>query len=131
MPQTIINETIKFSEGPACVKQSVYVKLVCVNGDTHYGSNEMKETSITTCPRVELNYPTGEGYHHCKDTCKQEFHAERQAIQRAREAGSDTTGASIYLVGHYYCCDDCTVAMKIAGIKNVFFVEDNYRELVL
>jgi len=123
MKKYIIDNADKLAFGTACIKQPVHAMLVLCNGTEFFGSNEMKECGITTCPRVELNYPTGEGYHHCKETCKQNYHAEVSAIMRAKKTGMDISGSTMYLTGHYYCCDNCTLEMKKAGVKKVIFVD--------
>lgn len=103
-----------------CVKQPVYALIVATNGTHHFGSNWMTNQDVTVCPRVELNCVSGQGYHLCKEVCNQDFHAERFAIQLCT---SDTAGATLYLTGHTYCCDDCIAAMKAAGIAKAIVID--------
>lgn len=101
--------------GFVCTKQSVNV--IIINKDNNYvlGSNNINNY-VEICPRVKENYPTGQGYHLCKEICNQNNHAEQDAIAKAKELGIDIEGADLYLIGHTYFCDACTEAMKNAKI---------------
>jgi len=66
------------------------------------------------CPRK--NMKTGEGYELCKSICGQKSHAEVDACQKA---GEGARGAALYLIGHYYCCDNCKRVMDSYGIARV------------
>ena len=70
------------------------------------------------CPRKDM--PTGVGYELCKDVCKQHAHAEVDACEKA---GTLAREATLYLIGHYYCCDDCKKVMKEAGIKKIIICD--------
>jgi len=74
-----------------------------------------------TCPRKGLK--TGEGYELCKDVCQQANHAEVDACMNAED---NARGATLYLIGHYYCCDNCKKIMKQFGIKNVVICDKNH-----
>ena len=65
---------------------------------------------------------TGEGYELCKSICKQKYHAEVDACLKAGEAAQ---GATLILIGHSYCCDDCKRVMKEHGIKEIKIVDLN------
>lgn len=55
-------------------------------------------------------YPTGEGYELCEG-CDYPNHAEVKALR-----GIDAKGATMYLFGHYYACDNCDEVIKNAGV---------------
>jgi len=130
MKKYIVNNTKKRSLGVACLKQPVYAMLVTADNKEYFGSNEMKASCVTVCPREELNLPSGVGYHHCKETCQQDEHAEREAINRAKADGVDTVGSTIFLVGHHYCCDECMDKMKKAGVSKVVFIDTGKEEII-
>ncbi len=122
MKEYIVRNVKELSSGEACLKQPVYAMLVTKNGNEYFGSNEMK-ACVTSCPREELNLPSGQGYEHCKETCKQDFHAEDEAVKRANFYEADTNGSTMYLVGHHYCCDNCMNVMKKAGVEKVVYID--------
>jgi len=123
----IIENVQKLNSGEACLKQPVYAMLVTIDGKEYFGSNEMK-ACVTICPREELNLPSGEGYHHCKETCKQDYHGEHEAVKRATTDNAKTKDSVMYLVGHHYCCDNCMSVMKKAGVKKVIYVDTKKEE---
>lgn len=101
-----------------CVKQSVEAMLVLADGTKLYGSNA-QYTDCSVCPRVTHNES---GYELCDTDCKQVNHAERDAIHRAHSLGLDMKGSSMYLTGHWVCCDECRLVMKLNGIKEAILV---------
>ncbi len=74
------------------------------------------------CERIRLNIPTGQGYELC-DGCSPKNHSESKAVADAKEHGHDTTGADLYLWGHWWCCEPCWGSMTAAGIAKVFLLE--------
>lgn len=119
MKDYIITEALKSAAGYSpCIKQSVYV-MIEKDGNQIFGMNKMMNDEITECPRDLQGYVSGAGYHLCEDICKQDFHAEVDAIKNAEEVGMDIQGAKLTLVGHTYCCDDCQNAMDTAGIEEI------------
>ena len=119
MKNYIKSEALKHSEGHrACLKQSVYA-MIEVGDHKIFGLNQMLNDEITECPRDAQGYISGAGYHLCKEICKQDGHAEVDAIKRANDLGIDLTGGKLTLVGHTYCCSNCTNEMDVAGITEV------------
>ena len=113
----------------ACLKQPVHAMLkVLKNGEQFYGSNEMYSSPGKSCPREDLNLPTGEGYNLCKERCNQKFHAEYEAVERALSSDADLRGSTMYLTGHHYCCEKCSTHMRKHGVKNVFYIDSNKLE---
>lgn len=106
-----------------CVKQSVYAMLVTKEGKEFFGANWMTNGSITVCPRVTLKCKTGEGYEHCTETCNQEFHAEPAAINACINAGYSPAGATVYVVGHTVCCDNCRNTMWANDVAEAIVVD--------
>lgn len=74
------------------------------------------------CLREKMNVPTGTGYELCAG-CAHQYHSEASAIRDAHERGADTTGADLYLWGHWWCCEPCWGAMIAAGIRDVYLLE--------
>lgn len=75
------------------------------------------------CIRRMFKIPSGQKYWLCPGCAKHHHHAEQLAIRDAQKRGSDTTGADVYLYGHWWCCKPCWDAMIGAGIKDVYLVE--------
>jgi DNA mismatch endonuclease (patch repair protein) len=94
-----------------CAKRHV-IAIIEKDGKYYVGSdwcrNPQKE-----CPRLP-----GEDYSKCKTICKQDGHAELDAIKNAK---GDTKGGIMYLIGHDHSCEPCLAAMKKAGIETVVF----------
>lgn len=107
-----------------CLKQNVKALIVTQSGEEAFGSNHINN-QVSSCPRVEQNCKTGEGYHLCKQVCAQGAHAEVDAIENAQKQGLNIEGATLYLMNHYYCCEPCLNAMKSAKISSaVVFADD-------
>lgn len=98
--------------GP-CAKQVVTAVLVAPNGRRYYGENDC-EAPQASCPRG--NMPSGEGYHLCREVCRQKGHAEVRAILAA---GEDAIGATIYLQGHVAACPSCRAFAETARVKEI------------
>ena len=103
-------------KGP-CAKQRVIATIVTPSGEEFVGENACLNAQIV-CPRADM--PSGVGYHLCQEVCKQVAHAEVAAL---REAGTKARGATLYLSGHTYVCDDCKAAMERADIKQTIICE--------
>jgi deoxycytidylate deaminase len=98
--------------GP-CAKQAVTATIVALNGHRYVGTNHCL-TPQKTCPRGDL--PTGVGYELCKTVCNQDGHAE---VNAARIAGDVAKGATLYLEGHTYACDNCRKHTFSAGVAEI------------
>ena len=103
-------------KGP-CAKQTTIA--IIVNGNRFWVGFNWCENPQTECPRKGMK--TGEGYELCKEICKQKSHAE---IDACYKAGKEAKGGTLYLIGHYYACDDCIKTMKTFGIKQYVVVSD-------
>lgn len=98
-----------------CVKQEV-IAMVYKDGKYWLGSNWCANPQ-SVCPRDKQNMKSGEGYELCTTVCQQKYHAE---VDACKSAGKENcNGATLYLVGHTYCCDNCISVMKEMGIKEV------------
>lgn len=71
-------------------------------------------SGIKDCARKDM--PTGVGYELCKSICDQKYHAE---VDACIKAGEKARGATLYLIGHTYCCDNCKKVMDEYGILNL------------
>jgi deoxycytidylate deaminase len=101
----------------ACAKQETIAVIITPENKVFVGTNWC-ENPQEVCPRKDL--PTGVGYEMCKNICKQQAHAE---VDACRKAGKEANGADLYLIGHYYCCDNCKEIMEQYGILNTHIVE--------
>ena len=99
-----------------CAKQTVRA-IIENNGKFYYGTNWC-ETPQETCPREGM--PTGVGYELCKIICGQKRHAD---VDACLNAGENAKGGTMYLVGHYYSCDECRLVAKSHGIKKIVIGE--------
>lgn len=75
------------------------------------------------CLRKLLKVKTGTKYWLCPGCSSYRFHAESGAVRNAVDNGHDTTGADLYLYGHWWCCKPCWDSMITAGIKNVYLLK--------
>jgi len=98
----------------SCAKQLV-VAVIKNKGRYWVGTNWCHNPQ-TKCPRGDM--PSGEGYENCQQICKQNAHAEIDAIANA---GENARGGTLYLYGHTYCCEKCRKAILKAGIVGVIY----------
>jgi deoxycytidylate deaminase len=111
-------------KGPGrCAKVTTTCLIVLPDGGPIFMGQNMCDSPQEECPRG--NMPTGTGYDLCDSVCKQRGHAEKMAIKAAGNYGS-LSGATLYLHGHYYICDDCQEAIDKAGIKKIVIQEEEY-----
>ena len=100
-----------------CKKQTTLA--IIVNKDKYFiGSNWCKNPQ-EKCPREGME--TGEGYELCKNICGQYNHAEIDALKKA---GKHAKGGKLFLIGHYYLCDNCKETVKKAGIEEIIVIDD-------
>lgn len=85
------------------------------------GANGSTYHQTHSCRRIELGIPTGQGYELCEG-CSPKNHSEAKAIAAAT---GDTTGADMYLWGHWWCCEPCWDKMIAAGIARVYLLENS------
>jgi deoxycytidylate deaminase len=97
--------------GP-CAKLTV-IAIIENYGRYWIGTNFCRKPQ-KKCPRRSLT--SGSGYNLCKTYCGQPYHAEEDACI---QAGALAKGATLYLIGHIYCCDNCKKVVKEYGIKKV------------
>ena len=100
---------------------AVVVKNNQVIGLGSIGNNP---THLQGCERIKQNMPTGQGYDLC-DGCNPKFHSEPSAIRDAQSKGNDTSGADLYLWGHWWFCEPCWNAMIVTGVRNVYLLENS------
>ena len=98
--------------GP-CAKRRVTATVVDTSG-THWVAFNHTMKPQTRCPRAGMS--TGVGYELCRDVCQQPGHAEINAI---KFAGDKARGATLYVSGHSYVCDDCMSAARKGGVSKV------------
>jgi len=89
-----------------------------------FGANGSSFHETNGCERVRLGCKSGQGYELCEG-CSPKNHSEATAIAFAAKMGKDTSGADLYLWGHWWCCKDCWTAMESAGIARVFLLESS------
>lgn len=118
-----MKEAKKMAEKSGCTKQATGAVVVKNHQIIGRGTNAGKKVKI--CPRVEKNYPTGEGYHLCKKICHQIGHSEVTSTLDAEKNSYGTKGADLYLYGHWWCCQPCWDKMIKAGIKDVYLLKDS------
>jgi deoxycytidylate deaminase len=74
------------------------------------------------CERKKQGVATGTMYHLCGG-CHPHFHAERRALRVAQNNGISLKGATMYLWGHWWCCEECTKHLQHAQIQTVCLAE--------
>lgn len=100
-----------------CAKQPVIAVIKTTKDEYFFGLNSCRKPQ-EVCPRGDM--PSGEGYEMCKEICDQTGHAEVNACQ---DAGDAAGGATLYLIGHTYCCDHCKKIMDEHGIETTVICE--------
>jgi deoxycytidylate deaminase len=109
-----------------CKKQTTYAVIYKDGELIATGSNEI-HADIKECPREMQNMKSDEGYHLCKEVCRQKYHAE---VDACLKAGKRANGATLYLLGHTCCCDDCIKVMNEHGIAKVV-IADKQQSMIL
>lgn len=94
-----------------CAKQTVTCTLVAQDGSTISVGQNWCLNPQAACPRLP-----GEGYLKCKTVCLQPGHAEEMAVALA---GERAKGATAYVEGHTYACDNCQSVLKKAGVIRI------------
>lgn len=111
------------AEKSGCAKQATGAVIVVNQQIAASGCNAGKK--MKNCPRVAQNFPTGQGYHLCKQLCEQIGHAEETCVNNFLNKKFVQTGEpALYLWGHWWCCEPCWKAMIGAGINTVYLVEN-------
>ena len=100
---------------------SVVVRNGQILGRGANGSNYHKEHA---CVRVQQNIPTGQGYDLCEG-CHPKNHSELRAVADAlvRSDRLSLEGCTLYLWGHWWCCEPCWNTMLANGIQTVYLLE--------
>ena len=99
---------------------SLVIKDGKIVGHAANGSNYHEKHG---CERVRLGTHTGQGYELCEG-CSPKNHGESKAVADARIQGAnDLQDASVYLWGHWWCCEPCWTTMLAAGIRDVYLLE--------
>ncbi|MFA6250832.1 MAG: deaminase [Candidatus Shapirobacteria bacterium] len=109
----------------SCIKQPT--GAVVVKNSQIIGRGSNAGILVTSCPRIEQGYQTGQGWHLCQEICRQEGHAEIMAIKDALTHGHNPQGADLYLEGHWWCCQNCWDFMLQNGIQHVYLRSDSYQ----
>jgi deoxycytidylate deaminase len=109
------------AEQHGCRKHATSAVVVKDGKILYSGSNA--GTFVSVCPRAYKGYPTGEGYHFCKNYCHQEGHSEVIICKQAEKDGVDLTGTDLYLYGHWWICQNCWDHILKAGIKNTYLMK--------
>lgn len=118
-----MKEAQKMAEKSGCTKQATGAVIVKDGKIIGEGTNAGRKVKI--CPRVVKKYPTGEGYHLCKQVCHQVGHSEVTSTLNAEKKGYNTKDADLYLYGHWWCCKPCWDKMISAKIKDVYLLKNS------
>lgn len=97
-----------------CAKRVVTCELVPLGDQPAVFGANLCASPQPVCPRKD-----GEGYIKCKTVCKQDGHAEIQALAAARRKAINLRGATAIVSGHYYVCESCASALKDAGVADI------------
>lgn len=76
------------------------------------------------CIRRFLKIPSGQKYWLCPGCSASKHHAETRAVKDAFKKREMTTGADLYLYGHWWCCKPCWDSMIKAEIRDVYLVDN-------
>lgn len=86
------------------------------------GANGSDYHKANGCERVKRGIPTGQGYELCEG-CHPHNHSEPRAIVDALESNHKLDGATLYLWGHWWCCEPCWNAMINVGINQAVLLK--------
>ncbi len=87
------------------------------NGAPQYQKNCLE---IGYCYRNKNNIASGTQLEKCRAVGS---HAESNAISLAARNGHSTSGATIYIVGHNFICNQCKALIANANIKRVVLLK--------
>jgi len=79
------------------------------------------------CYRDQHKIPSGNQLERCRSVGS---HAESNAIALAARNGFSTNGATMYVVGHNYICNQCRGLIANAGIRRVVLKRKENNELM-
>lgn len=96
-----------------CRKVVVRATLVTRGGKVFASENHVQHDP-GSCPREGMAH--GEGYHLCRDICRQPGHAETNVLGMA---GALARGGVVYLEGHDRLCEGCREACSRAEVTVV------------
>lgn len=109
----INHEMLPAGAGP-CAKVVVTATLVTVNGNQYIGSNHCL-TPQKVCPRDTQGYPSGQGYHLCKEICNQPAHGEVNAINFANSIEENASKGAVIHVDYSWICGACSKTAEEFG----------------
>lgn len=75
------------------------------------------------CLRRLLRVPSGKGYWLCPGCATSKQHSEYRLMAEAKKNKIDTTGADVYMYGHWWCCESCWKELLKGKIRDVYLVE--------
>lgn len=88
------------------------------------GANGSNYHETHGCERVKQGVATGQGYDLCEG-CHPKNHAEPKAVNDALSKGLDLSDATLYLWGHWWCCESCWEVMLSVGIRTVYLLSNS------
>lgn len=77
------------------------------------------------CIRHMFHIKSGEKYWMCPGCASQENHAESRAAKQLLKTGFPDKPLSLYLWGHWWCCDVCWKNMLKLPINKVYLLENS------
>lgn len=98
-----------------CLKQVVKASLVRDGEVVVVAFNDIANDDVVQCPRADRE--SGEDYLWCSQLCRQDGHAEIQAIKRAKYLDINIRGCTLVLEGHSFICEECQKQLIEAGVK--------------
>jgi len=100
----------------SCAQRDVIA--IIKNGSKCWVGSNWCNNPQEVCPRG----PQDNGdYRLCDSLCRINAHAE---VDACRKAGEQAKGATLYLIGHDHCCENCKKVMDEFEIKRVVIVTE-------
>lgn len=150
MSEEFFEVAVRCSQGSTCLKTKTGVVIIKNGNVLSQGHNLCAPEghdhgdTVSTCPRMLTK--TGAGYELCRPlhaevmTClnirpnrkPKELEQFARHLQPTKEEILNAftkkerellSGATLYLVGHYYACDDCRRFAEVVGITDIQFDE--------
>lgn len=99
-------------------------KVVISTGYNGAPQHQPNCLELANCPRNDDEVQSGTRLEYCRAVGS---HAESNAIALAAKSGHPTDGATMYLYGHMFCCDQCKAQIANSGITRLVHKKQNGR----
>lgn len=86
-------------------------------------NKKLVESHSVWCIRRKLQVPSGHGYWLCPGCSPANDHPETRIARFIKRQKIDTQNSSVYLYGHYHCCETCLRHMTDINVTQIYVCE--------